>query len=335
MPIGTFAALDHVFVTMTTNEELAGHGEVTLIPQFMGEAREQVLGDLRLFCRHLKGADPEDLEQVLSTVDRVAPRSLSARAAIDVACHDLIGRKHGLPTWRLLGHRQRQRVKCTWAIGLKSPKETVAEAVKRRAEGYDTFKVKVGDNDDEDYDKVRLMRLRLGPEPKIRLDANGAYSSRRALAALGRMASLGLEMVEQPCASDDLPAMALLRRTTGLKILADESVFSPADAERVIDAGAADFVNIKIQKLGGLRRAGEVATLVENAGLACIVGSCLEVGPGVAASAHFAVSCRSADRASDLTAGLQHVDGARAAEFGGLGPSIHEPAGPGLGMPSC
>ena len=334
MPIGSFSALDHVIVTLGTTDGVSGQGEATVIPEFMGETLDRVLADIYVLAPQLGGADPEDLEYVHAAIDRVLPSSRSARAAIDEACHDLAGKKLGVPAWRLLGERRRDRVYCTWVIGLKSPQATVKEATARQAEGYRTFKIKVGENDGQDFLKVRLLREALGTEALIRLDANGAYAPERALSVLDRMVPYGLES-EQPCAAGELAGMARLRRSLGVKVLADESVFSAADAERVLDAGAADLVNIKVQKLGGLRPACQVAALIEEAGLACIVGSCLEAGPGVAASAHFAVTCPSAEAASDLSAGLQLGDAAAATAFGGLGPTIHEPSGPGLGVVAC
>jgi L-alanine-DL-glutamate epimerase-like enolase superfamily enzyme len=335
MPFGSFNRLDHVIVTLNTTDGTFGQGEATVIPEFMGESLLQVVGESRVLARSLAGADPEDMDSVHSTIDRLLPSCRSARAAIDEACHDVTGKKHGSPVWRLLGQRQREHLTCTWAIGLKDPQETVDEAVFRQSKGYSTFKIKIGESDEEDLIKIRRLREALGSEALIRLDANGVYSPQRALRTLDRMVPYGLEMVEQPCAATELGAMAELRRSLGIKILADESVFCAADAEKLIEAGAADLVNIKIQKLGGLRPATYVASIVEKAGLACIVGSCLEVGPGIAASAHFAVTCRSAAGASDLTAGLQHSDGLAAAWFGGLGPTIREPVGSGLGVSRC
>jgi len=334
MHIGSFASLDHVIVTLTTSDGLSGHGEATVIPEFMGETRDGVLGGLNRLGPLLEGMGPEDIEGIHELIDRALPDAKSARAAVDEACHDLAGQIRGVPTWRLLGERFRERVDCTWPIGLKNAEATVDEAMARLAEGFRTFKIKVGDNDAEDLLKVRLVREALGPEAVIRLDANGAYAPDRALSVLEGLLRYDLEMVEQPCPAGELSGTARLRRELGVRILADESVFSADDARRVIDAGAADLVNIKIQKLGGLRPARVVADIVERAGLGCVIGSCIEVGPGVAASAHFAVTCRSAATASDLSAGLQlSEDGVDAAAFGGVGPSIHEPAGPGLGMP--
>jgi L-alanine-DL-glutamate epimerase-like enolase superfamily enzyme len=335
MPIGSYSSLDHLIVEITTSDGLSGSGEATVLPEFMGESKDEVLRDIELLARQFKGADPEDLDHLHATVDRLLPSCRSARAALDEACHDITGKNLGLPVWPLLGQRRRDRLECTWVIGLKGPNETVDDARVGQSRGYRTFKVKVGENDEDDLLKVRLLREALGDEALIRLDANGAYSPERSLTVLDRLVPFGLEMIEQPCPASELAGMAQLRRLLGVKILADESVFSAAGAERVIDAGAADLVNIKVQKLGGLRPTGQVARLVENAGLACIVGSCLEAGPGVGASAHFAVTCTSAEGASDLSAGLQHSRDGAAAAFGGLGPTIHEPFGPGLGVSGC
>ena len=336
MPIGSFSSLDHVVVRIATSDGLSGLGEVTVIPEFMGETLDQVLRDLDVLASRLEDDDLEEPGRVHALIDRVLPAARSARAAIDEACFDIVGKRLGVPAWRLLGERYRDRVDCTWTIGLKSPEATVEDAAARHAQGFRTFKIKVGKNDAEDLLKVRLVRETLGPEVAIRLDANGAYAPERALRVLERLQVYDLEMVEQPCPAPEVAGTARLRRTLGVRVLADESVFSAADAKRVIDAGAADLVNIKIQKLGGLFPAREIATLVEQAGLGCVVGSCLEAGPGVAASAHFAVTCRSASHASDLSAGLQlGVDASAAASFGGVGPTINEPAGRGLGVAAC
>ena len=332
MHIGSFASLDHVMVTLTTDEGLMGRGEATVIPEFMSETLADVVDGLHVLGGRLAGANPDDIRGIHELIERALPGSRSVRAAVDEACHDLAGKGRGVPVWQLLGERCREQVDCTWVIGLKSAEATVAEAVARRAKGFHTFKIKVGEDDDEDLQKVKLVREALGPEAVIRLDANGAYEPDRALRVFERLQRYDLEMIEQPCPAGELAGAARIRRELGLKILADESVFSAADARRVIDAGAADLVNIKIQKLGGLLPAREVADLVERAGLGCVIGSCIEVGAGVAASAHFAVACRSATAAADLTAGLQLSEGGvSAAMFGCVGPSIHEPFGPGLG----
>lgn len=335
MTIGSFSTLDHLTVTVVTVDGAEGRGEATVIPEFMHESRDEMLSQVELLSVALAGADPAAIEEIHERIDRVAPRSHSVRAAIDEACHDVAAKASDIPVWKLLGARERESITCTWVIGLKSVEETVKEALAKREAGFEVFKLKVGEDDEEDVVKLARLRDALGARATIRLDANGAYSANRALQALDKLARYDIEMVEQPCEAGDLAAMANVRRKLGLKVLADESVFSVGDAIHLIEAAAADFVNVKVQKVGGLHRAHQVADEIERAGLACVVGSCLECGPGVAASAHFAVTCASARFASDLCAGIQMISACDAHVLGGIGPVIHEPHTAGLGFTGC
>ena len=210
MPIGSFSSLDHIVVRIATSDGLSGLGEVTVIPEFMGETLDQVLRDLDVLASRLEDDDLEEPGRVHALIDRVLPAARSARAAIDEACFDIVGKRLGVPAWRLLGERYRDRVDCTWTIGLKSPEATVEDAAARHAQGFRTFKIKVGKNDAEDLLKVRLVRETLGPEVAIRLDANGAYAPERALSILERLQVYDIEMVEQPC-----PALELVLNRIG------------------------------------------------------------------------------------------------------------------------
>ena len=340
MSIGTFASLPHLIVRLRTSEG-AGCGEATVIPEFMGETLAGVEEDLRRLDRALAGIDAGDLELVHAVVDRTAPGSRSARSAVDQACHDAAAAAQDVPVWSLLGEQLREQVGCTWVIGSSDPEAVAAEGRRRVREGYGTLKLKVGLDDRLDLEALRRLRAAAGPDVAIRLDANGAYAPEAALRALEPMLRFEIELVEQPCAADELAAMRRLRRELGVRVLADESVFSREDAERLIEAEAADLVNVKVQKLGGLRPSLEVARLVEEAGLGCVVGSCLEAGPGAAASAHFAAVCESSRLDSDLSAGLQLGESGSAlarrtaAALGGLGVSVKVPEGAGLGIISC
>jgi L-Ala-D/L-Glu epimerase len=336
MSIGTFAALDHVLVKVSASNGPTGGGEATVLPEFTGETRSDIETALAAIASRLIGADPGDIEGVHSIIDRTASSCRSARAAVDVACHDLVARERGLPVWRLLGPRLRGEIECTWILGLNSDSTTVDEARRRQAEGFRTFKIKIGGDDSRDVQRVGLLRSALGPDALIRVDANGAYQPERALSVLGKMLPYELEMVEQPCPAPELAAMRRLRHELGVSVLIDESVFSVEDAERVLEAEAADALNLKIQKLGGMAATSRVAELARRAGLRCVIGSCLEIGVGVAASAHFGITCAGAEAASDLAAGIQlgvgRLPSGIVQAIGGTGPSVHEPSGDGLGV---
>ncbi len=333
MSIGSFASLDHVMVTLTTTEGLAGRGEATIVPEFLGESVEQVLADLEVLAGALWDVDVGDLAGVHAAMRRQRPGARSASAAVDQACHDALGQEREVPVWRLLGEPANGGTRCTWVMGLQSPAATEDEALSKRALGFRTFKLKAGIDTDEDVVRVRRLREALGPDALIRLDANGAYTPEQALSVLDRLVAYDLEMVEQPCAAGELDGMARLRRTLGVRVLADESVLSDEDAERVIDSAAADFVNIKVQKLGGLRPALAIAGRVAASGLGCIVGSCLEVGAGAAASAHLAAVCPAIAGDSDLAAGLQYSLATDwAPNWWDSGSRFGRPTGDGLGL---
>jgi len=337
MSIGNFSSLDHILVKVSDSDGLVGGGEATVLPEFMGETRGEIETALNAVAAAVVGADPGDFALVHSIIDRTAPSCRSARAAVDVACHDLAARQRSLPAWQLLGRRSRLTVECTWILGLDGDSAVIEEAARRQEEGFRTFKIKIGGHDDDrDIERVRQLRSALGARALIRVDANGAYEPSRALRVIDRMMPYTLEMVEQPCPASELVAMRRLRRELGVRVVVDESVFSPEDAERVIEAEAADLVNVKIQKLGGIAPARTVARLASDAGMECVIGSCLEIASGVAASAHLAITCAAAAPASDLAAGIQLGRSPRSVAIvdaiGGIGPAVHEPRGPGLGV---
>jgi L-Ala-D/L-Glu epimerase len=337
MSIGSYAILDHVMVTLTTSEGLVGRGEATVVPEFMGESLQTILADIEAFAGFLWDVDVEDLDSVHAAMQTHRPRARSACAAVDQACHDALGRHLGVPVWRVLDDDVlNARTRFTWGIGLGTPEATVEEALVRQAAGYRTFKLKAGLDSEHDLLSVRRLRQALGPDALIRLDANGAYTPEQALSLIDRLQPYDLEMVEQPCAAAELEGMARLRRTLGVRVLVDESVFSEDDLHRVIEAAAADFVNITVQKLGGLRPSLKLAEQAAESGLGCIVGSCLEVGAGASASAHLAAVCPAVAGDSDLAAGLQNASPAAGGpDWWDGGAQLGELRGAGLGSPAA
>jgi L-Ala-D/L-Glu epimerase len=321
--------LDHVLVTITTTDGLTGRGEATVLPGPGAETVETILADVAALPAVLGDAGTAGAEAARAAIALYRPGARSAAAAIDQACHDIAARRLGVPAWRLLGEWRNAGTTCTWAIPATGAENAVAA---RRAEGYRTFRLGVGADDEADLARVRRLREALGPDARIRVDAGGAYSAERALRAVERLMAHDLELVEQPCAAADLAGMARLRRSLGVRVLADESVASSADAARVAEAGAADCVSINVQRLGGLGPALAVAELVAAAGLGCVVGGSLEVGPGAAAGVHLGVVCPAVAGDSDLLAGVQAA-GPNPLSNGllGAGPRLGEPSGAGLG----
>lgn len=251
----TMGECEHVVVTVETDGGIEGQGSVSTIPAFMGETATLIAAAIGFLEPVVVGHDPFDIEAVVEDMDDAIQDNHSAKAAIDFACHDLMGKALGLPVHKLIGGLYRERIPLTWVIGIKPVEQTVAEAIARFADGYRVFKIKVGHDDGDDVEKVRLVREALGPEAIIRLDANTAYSADRGVRVLSRLEPFTLEMIEQPCRKADLKGMARIRDALHTPILADESASGLEEVRLLIDMGAADIINIKLGKVGGLHTA--------------------------------------------------------------------------------
>ena len=329
----TMEECEHILAFVETDAGLTGVGSVSTIPAFMGETGDIILSAINYLAPALVGRDPFDIEAIVEAMDAELAGISSAKAAIDFACHDVMGKSLDMPVYRLIGGKVRTRIDCTWVIGIKGVRETVAEGLARFQEGYRVLKVKIGHNDRDDHEKIRLLRAELGPEPAIRIDANTAYTVDHGIRFLSKLVEYDLEMIEQPCRSADIAGMARLRRALPVPILADESAMSLEDVHRIIDAGAADIINIKLGKVGGIHKARKVAALAKAANLTVIVGSNMELGPGIAAGAHLAASTSHIRYASDLFAGvLLHRHDLVEDMWDHQAMTIKVPEGPGLGV---
>ena len=156
--------------------------------------------------------------------------------------------------------------------------------------GYDCLKVKVGIDPELDVARLAAVREAVGKEVRIRIDANQAWNAKQAVRILDQMQEKGLdiEFVEQPVPAADLEGMQYVTRNASVPVLADESVFSPADALRIMQTGAADFVNIKLMKCGGITNALRIASAAEVYGVECMIGCMLEAKISVNAAVELA-----------------------------------------------
>jgi len=329
----TMAECEHIFAVVETESGPTGIGSVSTIPAFMGETGDIVRSAIEYLAPMLKGRDPFDIEAIHEAMDAELAGVSSAKAAIDFACYDVMGKSLNMPVYRLIGGKVRERIPCTWVIGIKGVRETVAEGLTRFQEGYRVFKVKTGHDDRDDHEKIRLLRAELGPEATIRIDANTAYTVDHGIRFLSGIVKYDLEMIEQPCRGSDLSGMARLRQALPVPILADESAMSLEDVHRVIDAGAADIINIKLGKVGGIHKARKVSALARAANLTVVIGSNMELGPGIAAGAHLAAATANIRYACDLFAGvLLHRHDIVTNVWDHRDMSIKVPEGPGLGV---
>jgi len=276
-----------VWVRLADADGVEGWGEAAP-SAYYGESIEAVRDALD----HLAGHLPTDvfaLEAAEARFAAVAPRSASARAALSAALHDLVGKRLGRPLWQLWGLDPGRAPRSSFTIGLDSP-----EGMRRKvleAAAYPILKVKLG----TDHDEEILRTIREATDKAVRVDANGGWTRERALAMLPRLREYGIEFLEQPLAAGDLEGLALVRRAGVLPVILDESCVVAADIPRLVAAGAADGINIKLAKCGSLREALRMIATARAHGLSVMAGCMIESSLGISAAAAFAPLLDAAD----------------------------------------
>jgi L-Ala-D/L-Glu epimerase / N-acetyl-D-glutamate racemase len=281
----------------------------------------------------LNGLEPDDLTEALRRVQGAAVGNFGAKAAVDVALHDLAARRRGQTLHGFLGSTV-SSVRTDVTLSAGDADALVAAGRARIADGFDVLKVKVGTGDAAaDFERVRRIREAIGPEPRLRLDANQGWTRREAVTAIRAMedADCAIELVEQPVPAADLEGMAWITDRVSTPILADESVYGVRDLVAVIRLGAADMVNVKLAKCGGLGPARTLLEVAREHGLGTVVGSMMESHVGVGAAAAL-VAAYPTTAVSDLDAAWwlkePPVDGGIRYD----GPLIGLPSAPGLGV---
>ena len=324
---------DSLLVELSDGSQ-SGWGEAPQVWKVTGEslagAQACVEGPI---AAALNGLEPDDFTEALRRVQGALQGNFGAKAAVDVALHDLVARRRGQTLHGFLGSTVTS-VRTDVTLSAGDPESLVAAGIDRVADGFDVLKIKVGTGDAKaDFERVRRVREAIGPEPRLRLDANQGWSRRDAVNAIRAMEDAGcdIELVEQPVPAADLEGMAWITDRVSTPILADESVYGVRDLVAVIRHGAADLVNVKLAKCGGLGPARTLLELAREHGLGSIVGSMMESHVGVGAAAAL-VAAYPTTAVNDLDAAWWLKE---PPVLGGIryeGSTIHLPTGAGLGV---
>lgn len=288
--LGTTTEKTEIVVALHDNHGRVGWGEASPSALILGCTPDSVLAALDHLIPAVLGEDPRRIRYLVDKLDRVLLGNAAAKAALDLALHDLVGQIYGEPVWRLLGGSLAEPVETDFTVGIDEPARMAAEARALVAAGFRALKVKVGEDPQKDVARVRAVREAIGEGVRIWIDANQGWTRAQAVWALTRLSEYGVEFVEQPVPAEDLEGMAWVRKRSPIPVMADESVHSPADALRAIRLGACDYVNIKLMKAGGLLRAQEIAAICKHAGLPNMIGGMVESNLSATAAVHFALS---------------------------------------------
>jgi muconate cycloisomerase len=231
------------------------------------------------------------LERLHALMDSICVGNPFAKAAIDLACHDIVGQALDVPVYQLYGGCMSERIEVMWSLGSDSVEANVEEAVQRVAEGYRTIGLKVGAREPSyDIARLRAVRQAVGEDIRIRCDANQAWEAAQAIDTIRRMQEFDICMLEQPVAGWDIEGLARVKAAVAVPVAVDEGLHSPVDALKVIQADAADIFSIKTTKMGGLLPSWKTAAIIQAAGRKVFVNSMIELGISVMSGLNFAVS---------------------------------------------
>ena len=288
-------------------EGFTGYGEASM-PPYLGQSVETVTGFLsRVDLSQFK--DPFQLETILAYVDSLSPGDGAAKAAIDIALHDLVGKLLGQPWWRLWGLDPNNTPNTTFTIGIDTP-DVVREKTKECADRFKILKVKVG----LDNDKEMIQTIREVTDLPLAVDANQGWKDReQALDEIFWLKENGIVMVEQPMAKERLDDNAWITERSPLPIFADEAIQRLADIPAI--KGAYHGINIKLMKCTGMREAWKMANYAHAEGMRVMIGCMTETSCAVSAAAQLSPLADFADLdgnlliTNDLFKGMEVVDG--------------------------
>lgn len=285
-------SVEDVIVELRTDSGEVGYGEAPPTGVITGDTTGAILGAVRdHIAKAVVGCEVENLEDTLSRIEGSIVHNSSAKAAVDMAVYDLFGKSLGVPLYRLWGGYRKQIV-TDITISVNEPEQMAADSAEAAALGYKTLKIKLGKDPARDIERIRLIRQRIGYGIDVRVDANQGWKPREAVRLIRQMedAGLALELVEQPVPAHDIEGLKHVTDNVSVPVMADEAVFSPMDALRILQTRAADIVNIKLMKTGGLQNALRICALAEVYGVECMIGCMLEAKVSVTAAVHLAAA---------------------------------------------
>jgi len=301
--IGTIFSTRGILVRVHTDENIVGIGEGAPTLMITGETQEGALNVVNNYLANvLVGKDPLNIGKLIADMDKTIIGNPSAKAAVDIALHDVLGKAAGKPLYQMLGGRVHEvATDCT--VGIKEPEAMAKDARAIVEKGFSSVKVKIGIDVKEDIERVRRIREAVGDDVAIRVDANQGYDAKTAIKVIRELERYDIQLVEQPVPTWDIEGLRLVRQAVSIPVMADESVHTPQDAVELIKRDAVDLINIKLMKSGGIFKAKQIAIIAEAAGIPCMIGCMLETKLSITAAAHFAASTRNVKEA-DLDAPL-------------------------------
>jgi muconate cycloisomerase len=317
---GSHTVSPFLLVRIHTDDGISGLGEASCTPRWSGEDQVTAAHFINTyFAPMLIGENFDSIDQLYAKACSAVAGNFFTKAAIEMALWDIAGKAQNKPVCEVLADSETheasddstrsslraprsspRNVPIKWSVSGVEPSKAAEIARWAVEQGFAKMKVKVGIDPDGDVQRVKAVRGTVGPQIKLGVDANGGWPTpKAAIETIRRLYDdCDIYFAEQPIAPGDHGALAEVRRGVPVPIIADESVYSLADAQMLVRAEAVDVFSIYVGKAGGIGPALEIAGFARSAGIKCTIGSNLELGVGSAAMIHLALSAPAIDAGS-------------------------------------
>ncbi len=334
MAVATVDVRTCIVVRVTTDDGTVGIGESVVARYFTGESLASATDLINgVLARALAGRDPRDLAELRALMARITVHNNGARAAVEMALHDVVAQAAGVPLYEFYGGRRRPSVPTIWHVSGGTPASVAEEAAEAASRGFPLVKVKVGSADvDRDIAATLAVRDAVGPHVELLPDANQGWDHDQALRYLQAVAGANPGFVEQPLSRWDLMGMARLNAVSPVTVAADEGVFDADGLRTALEVGAVGAVVAKLMKAAGPIGVREVFSVADDAGIGVhFAGMAGQTSIGAAHAAHLALAVPNLRFGSGISP--HYVTGDVVEErFLPVSGHLHPSEAPGLGV---
>lgn len=298
----TVKQIEDVVLMVETDTGHTGYGSAPATAVITGDTHGSIIDALsKVIGPALIGRDIANLNYLTDVIQNSIVRNFSAKAAAEMAVYDLFGQLHQAPLYQLLGGGDNVII-TDITISVDYIDKMVEDTLAAIDLGFETLKIKVGKDPALDIERIKAIYAAVNGRALIRLDANQGWTPKQTVSVLRALEDNGvqLELLEQPVRGDDIEGMKYVTERIHTPVMADESSFGPKEAIEIIRTRAADIINIKLMKTGGISNAVKIADIAGIYGVNCMIGCMLESSIGVAAASHIAVAKASVITKVDL-----------------------------------
>lgn len=282
-------ALEDLVVIIECDDGSVGYGEGAPTPVITGETMGTMIAAIEYIKPFILGMEIEDFDIILNNIHSPILKNTTAKSALEIALYDLKAKSLKQPLYKMLGGTK-TTFKTDITISMGEIDKMVSDSLNAVDLGYDTLKIKIGDDPQKDTQRIIAIHEALHPGITLRLDANQGWTAQQSVTLLHALEKQGIiaEFIEQPVAADDIEGLRYIKERVQTPLLADESIFSLKDARRLLEMQAIDYVNIKLAKTAGITQALQLADLSAAYNVKCMIGCMLEGPISVAAGVHVA-----------------------------------------------